>query len=97
MKSLIVTLCSLLLVAGMVFAKAGVGGTVELIDPAGLSVTIMTDGGQPESLPVADVSVLAGVAKGDRVFCEMDDQGKVAKIVKASTIPNTSPAPEPKG
>lgn len=112
MKTLVIVLLSSLLVAGMVvtpsqagplgledliFAKSSIGGTVESVDPAGLMVTILTDFGQKESLPVTKESVLEGLIKGDRVFCEMNEEGKVAKIFKATPIPNGSSAPEPKG
>ncbi len=115
MKTLVIALCSVLLVGGVVitpsqagplglwevvFAKSSMGGTIESVDPAGLTVTILTDVGQKESLPVANASVLVGLTQGDRVFCEMcemNEDGNVAKIVKTTPIPNGSPAPEPRG
>jgi hypothetical protein len=112
MKALVIALLSVLLMAGviimpshagplglteMLFAKSSIGGTVESVDPAGLKITILTDMGQKESLPVIDASVLAGLSQGERVFCEMNEDGKVAKIVKATPIPKDFPAPEPKG
>jgi Cu/Ag efflux protein CusF len=112
MKTLVIALFSVLLVVGVVimpshasplgltellFAKSSIGGTVESVDPAGLKITILTDVGQKESFPVTDASVLAGLTQGERVFCEMNEDGKVAKIVKATPIPNDFPAPEPKG
>jgi len=72
-------------------------GTIENVDPAGLQVTILTDVGQKESLPVTKASVLVGVGQGDRVSCEMNADGKVTKIVKTAPIPEVSPAPEPRG
>jgi hypothetical protein len=78
-------------------AKAAVGGTVEAVDPAGLRITLLTDFGQKESLPITKVSVLVGVTEGERVWCEMNEDGKVTKIVKATPIPERTPAPEPKG
>ncbi len=112
MKMLVMALFSVLLLIGVVitpsqagplglmevlFAKSSIGGTVESVDPAGLKITILTDTGQKESLPVKDASVIAGINKGERVFCEMNEEGKVAKIVKATPLPNNFPAPEPKG
>ena len=110
MKTLIYVLASMLLMTGIIitpgqaaepsqgipgFAKF-IGGTIESLDPSTLKVTILTDMGKKESLPVADPSVLAGLNKGDRVSCEMDDQGMVRKIVK-TTDPKGSPAPDPRG
>lgn len=110
MKTLVVTLFSLVLimgVTGMVVTSGQavspdrteptlakfVGGTIEEIDHAALRVTIQTDMGQKESLPVADAEVITGLAKGDRVSVEMDEQGKVMKIVKLA--PDRKGAPEP--
>jgi hypothetical protein len=101
MKTMVITLFSVLLVVGVVnmpsHAAKSLGGTIELVDPASLTITIMTDTGQTASLPVVNESLLAGLAHGDRVFCEMNEDGKVTKIVKATPIPNGFPAPEPKG
>ena len=112
MKTLVIVLLSSLLVAGMVitpsqagplvleelpFAKSTIGGMVESVDPASLTITIMTDLGKKESLLATKESVLEGLIKGDRVFCEMNEEGKIAKIFKATPIPNGSSAPEPKG
>jgi Cu/Ag efflux protein CusF len=107
MKTLIVTLFSLALVMGLVItagqaaspdqAQPGlakfVGGTIEEIDHAALRVTIQTEMGQKESLPVTDAKVITGLSKGDRVSVEMDEQGKVMKIVKLA--PDRKGAPEP--
>ena len=110
MKTLVVTLFSLVLIMGVMgmvvtsgqavspdrteltLAKF-VGGTIEEIDPAGLRVTIQTEMGKKESLRVGDAAVLMGLTKGDRVSAEMDDQGKVVKIVKLT--PDRKGAPEP--
>lgn len=112
MKALVVALFSLLLVIGMAitpsqasppssgeaaFAKSAIGGTIESVDPDGLKINILTDFGKKASLPITKVSVLVGVTEGDRVWCEMNEDGKVAKIVKATPLPEGSPAPEPKG
>ncbi len=110
MKTLVVTLFSLVLVMGVMGMAVTsdqavspdptgptltkfVGGTIEEIDHAGLRVTIQTEQGQKESFPVGDVSLLIGLTKGDRVSAEMDEQGKVLKIVRLT--PNMKGAPEP--
>ncbi len=72
-----------------------IGGTVEEIDHAGLQVTIQTEMGKKESFPVTNAEVIKGLAKGDRVSVEMDEQGKVRTIVK--TTPDKKVAPEPQG
>jgi Cu/Ag efflux protein CusF len=77
------------------------GGTIESVDPAGLKVTIQTEKGKTESFPVSDAAVIQGLAKGDRVSVELDEQGKVLTIVKndfaPAPTPTPAPAPEPKG
>jgi hypothetical protein len=111
MKVLITTLCSMLLVAGMVITPShagppssgermfalAMGGTIEKVDPAGSSITLRTDSGEKEYLLVMDVSELAGLTPGDRVRCEIYADGRVTKIVKTTPLPQESPAPEPKG
>jgi len=113
MKTLVIALLGMLLIVGMVitpshaaplssveplvFAKSSTGGMIESVDPVELRVTILTDVGQKESLPVTKVAVLVGVTQGDRVNCELNDDGKVTKIVKTTPIPKDFPAPEPKG
>ncbi len=105
MKILVVTLFSLALVMGLVVTSSQaaspnqanptlakfVGGTIEEIDPAALRVTIQTEQGKKESFPVGDAALLMGLTKGDRVSAEMDEQGKVLKIVKLA--PDTKGAP----
>jgi hypothetical protein len=113
MKTLVIALFGVLLLVGMVitpghaaplslvepliFAKSSTGGMIESVDPAELKITILTDVGQKESLPVTNVAVLVGLTQGDRVNCEMNDDGKVMKIVKTTPMPKEFPAPEPKG
>ncbi|HEV8243449.1 MAG TPA: hypothetical protein VGQ07_05610 [Nitrospirales bacterium] len=113
MKALVVALFGMLLMVGMVitpshaaplslleplvFAKSSTDGMIESVDPAELRVTILTDVGQKESLPVTNVAVLVGLTPGDRVNLEMNEDGKVKKIVKTTPIPKDFPAPEPKG
>lgn len=77
-----------------VFAKF-IGGTVETIDHAGLKITILTDMGKLQSLPIDSPDVIKGLAKGDRVSVELDEQGNVMKIVKTGAEQKT--APEPRG
>jgi len=72
--------------------KPAIGGTIESVDPASLRVTILTDFGQKESLPVTKMSVLVGVIEGDRVWAELNEDGKVKKIVKTTPAPERSPA-----
>ena len=107
MKTLVVTLFSLVLVMGLVITSGQaaspdqinptltkfVGGTIEEIDPAGLQVTIQTEQGKKESFSVGDAALLMGLTKGDRVSAEMDEQGKVLKIVKLTPDRKGAPAP----
>ena len=113
MKTLVIALLGMLLIVGMVitpshaaplssveplvFAKSSTGGMIESVDPVELRVTILTDVGQKESVPVTKVAVLVGVTQGDRVNCEFNDDGKVTKIVKTTPTPKDFPTPEPKG
>jgi hypothetical protein len=111
MKALIITLCSMLLVVGMVITPShagpagsgemtfalAMGGTVEKVDPAGSSIVIRTDLGEKEYLLVMDVSELAGLTPGDRIRCEVYADGRVTKIVKTTPLPKEPSAPEPKG
>lgn len=71
------------------------GGTIEEIDRSALTITLQTEMGKKESFPVTNAEVVQGLTKGDQVSLELDDQGKVLKIVKNNSIPQ--PAPEPKG
>lgn len=71
-----------------------VGGTVEKIDLVGLRLTVQTDLGKSEALPVANAGVIKDLYKGDRVSVELDDQGRVIKIVKTTPDPD---APKTKG
>jgi hypothetical protein len=71
-----------------------VGGTVERIDMVGLRLTVQTDLGQSEALPVASANIIKNLSKGDRISAELDDQGRVISIVK--TTPESS-IPKPKG
>ena len=78
------------------------GGTIEEVDQAGLRITIQTEMGKKESLSVSSAEVIQGLTKGDLVSIELDEQGKVLKIVKDDFAPKAAPeapkpAPEPKG
>lgn len=107
MKPLIVTIASVLFLVGMAIsvgqADPGlpgtvsqfIGGTVQAIDPAGLSIVLETEQGKTEMLPVANADAVKGLAKGDRVSVELDEKGAVKKISKMSSDPKESP--EPKG
>ncbi len=70
------------------------GGTVEDIDHAGLRLTLQTEMGKKESLPVLNAEAIKGITKGDQVSVELDGQGKVLKAVKTDFAPK--PAPEPR-
>lgn len=107
MKPLVVTIVGLLFLIGMAVpggqADPGVpgiapqflGGTIQAIDPAGLSIILQTDQGKTELLPVANADAVKGLMKGDRVSVELDEKGAVRKISKASS--ESKDAPEPKG
>lgn len=73
-----------------------VAGTIEAIDHAGRLVTIQTELGNKESFTLPRAAVLLALTEGDRINVEMDDQGKVRKIVK--TTPDIlKTIPEPRG
>ena len=101
MKALLMTVLSLFFLIGLVSPSQAdqitterfVGGTIEGIDSAGLRIIIQTDLGKSESLPVANAEVMKGVSKGDQVSVELDEQGRVMKIVKTSP---DQVVPEPK-
>lgn len=71
------------------------GGTIEEIDHAALRITLQTEMGKKESFPVTSMEVIQGLMKGDQVSVELDEQGKVLKVVKNNSLPK--PAPEPRG
>ena len=71
-----------------------VGGTIEEVDPAGLRITIQTDMGKKVSFPVSNAEVIRGLTKGDQVSVELDEQGKVLKIVKNNSAPKSAPEPK---
>lgn len=103
MKTLLVMMVSLLLVMGIAMPSSYgapvapdqfIGGTIEEINLAGLSVTILADLGKKESLPVVSADMIKGLAKDDYVSVELDEQGRVFRIVK--TTPDVKNEPEPK-
>lgn len=108
MKPLVLTLCSLVIFLAIVPAPGHavnqmepaivnqfVGGTVEAIDLIGLRLTVQTDLGKSEALPVANANMIKNLSKGDRVSAELDDQGRVISIVK--TTPDTTAPKDKKG
>lgn len=106
MKTLLVAMVGLALVVGMGIPSSAdasaattnfVGGTIKGIDMAGLKVTLQTDLGKTESLPVANADLMNGLMEGDHVSVEveLDEMGKVLKVVKI--IPDARVAPETKG
>jgi hypothetical protein len=106
MKSMLAILRLLLVLVGVptsghavnqvepIISNQFIGGTVERIDMIGLRLTVQTDLGHSEALPVASVDVIKNLNKGDRVSAELDDQGLVVNIVKTAPSPN---APRPRG
>jgi len=54
---------------------------VESVD--GMNVTLMTESGLSKSYPITQESVVAGVKKGDLVWFELNENGKVINIAKA--------------
>lgn len=106
MKTLLIAMVGLALVVGMGSPSSAdasaattdfVGGTIKGIDWAGLKVTIQADRGKTESLSVASADLMKGLAEGEHVSVEveLDEMGKVLKVVKI--IPDGRAAPEPKG
>lgn len=107
MKLIPITVVSLLLVlmgiplplraanqAEPIIVNQYVGGTVERVDLIGLRLTVQTDLGKSEAMPVASADVIKNLSKGDRVSAELDEQGRVVNVVKSDPEPA---APKPKG
>lgn len=115
MKTLLTAISSGLLIVGLLVGPADAAssnqgafgksfsGTVQSID--GMNVTLMTESGQAQSYPITQESVLAGVMKGDQVWFELNEEGKVTHIAKAtdklspegkdsSNPPNEPPKPD---
>jgi len=85
MKKLLTAIASGLFVVGLLTTPTEAAETgyarVESID--GMNVTLMTDSGQTQSYPISKESILAGVTKGDQVWFEVNEKGKVTKLAKA--------------
>jgi len=92
MRTLLTVISSGLLILGLLIGPAdaassnegafgkSLSGTVQSID--GMNVTLMTESGQ-KSYPITQESVLAGVTKGDQVWFDLNEEGKVSHIAKA--------------
>ncbi|MGH7256579.1 MAG: hypothetical protein ACREI3_12485 [Nitrospirales bacterium] len=59
-----------------------VSGTIERIDPQGPTLTLRTNNGQMKTWPLENTNALDGLAKGDLVNVELDEEGRVLNIVK---------------
>jgi len=93
MKTLLTAISTGLLIMGLLVGPAdaassnqgafgkSLSGTVQSID--GLNVTLMTESGQAQSYPITQESVLAGITKGDQVWFELNEEGKVTNMAKA--------------
>jgi hypothetical protein len=68
-----------------------IGSTIEGIDENSQTMTIRTVQGKSWSLQVASADLMKNVQKGDRASLELDDQGRVKKIVKTEESSSTNP------
>ncbi|HJU04594.1 MAG TPA: hypothetical protein VJ692_05530 [Nitrospiraceae bacterium] len=59
-----------------------IGSTIEGIDTNRQMITIRTPRGSTWSLQVMSADLLQSLQQGDRASLELDDQGRVKKIVK---------------
>lgn len=106
MKTFIVTILSLLMLAGLAtpYVQADqaaitdqVGarmfsGTVEEIDPMQQIVSVQSEGkGEVRLLAFTDGDMVKGLTRGDRVVIELDERGMAKKIVKTAPAPNVMP------
>lgn len=104
MRTFLATILSSLLLAGALASLSYGGptatsdrfiaGTIEGIDVTGLRLTIKSDLGIAQSLPVASADVIKGLNSGDQVSVELDEQGRVMKVVR--TVPEPRDPQEPK-
>lgn len=70
------------------------GSTVEMIDLAGLNITVqLAGGGDKLVMPLVNPEVLKGITVGDRVSLELDVEGRVQKIIKLTPAPKEAPEP----
>lgn len=61
-----------------------IGSTVLVIDQPARQLTVRTAEGKVLTLPVADVALLAGLTKGDRVSFEIDTKERIITLVKVT-------------
>jgi hypothetical protein len=70
-----------------------VAGTIEALDPISLSFVLHSDSGRLSYMVVPDSGALAGLAHGDRVWLEADENGALVTIHKwPAAAPETEPA-----
>ena len=110
MKTLIITIFSVLLLAGVVISPSHadlattnqatattLNGTIDGVDPLQQLVIIRTEEqgqGLVRFLAVTDPALMKGLLKGDRVVVELDEHGMATKILKAAA--DLKDAPNPK-
>jgi hypothetical protein len=63
------------------------GGTVMSIDQDSLSVTLRLPGGETRLFAVVDRRWLRDISLGDHVTYELNDAGKIIRLVKLPTDP----------
>ena len=105
MKTVAMTMISVLILIGAVgligfsellAATTVTGSTVESIDSTGLNITVQTPGDRGKlSMPVVSPEVMKGVTVGDRVSLDLDEPGRVVKIIKLVPAPKEEEASEP--
>jgi hypothetical protein len=57
-------------------------GTIESIDPSGLTMTVKTAVGREVSFSVKKPELLTGLSRGERISVELDEQHVATKITK---------------
>jgi hypothetical protein len=74
------------------YAERTINGTVEMVDPSILRITIKkTDSGELESFSVTNAIILKRLSKNDSVNVTIGNDGMINEIVKV-TAPDQSPA-----
>ncbi|HQV10610.1 MAG TPA: hypothetical protein PKW52_04685 [Nitrospira sp.] len=63
------------------------GGTIVAIDQERLTLTILFPTGESRALPVREARLLHGLAVGDHVIFELNDEHTLIKIAKLPTDP----------
>jgi len=89
--SLIVILCCTLGVAAPEapdYTPPLIGGTVVSIEQETLSVTLRMPAGEIRSFVAIDRRLFQGISIGDHVSIEMNDEGRVTKLIKLPTDPS---------